>query len=139
MSKQTHLVGQQYSWGNYTLDFTVTYPSICMLTDLVTVGSIFYFGYLISQFPANYSLQRLPVGRAMAYACVAWGVTVTLLATTHNFAGLAVLRFIMGCCEAYLFPCCTMLLTMWYTNKEQPARTGITFSAFSSVSLIDIS
>lgn len=37
----TKLNGQDYSW----------------------LGSIFYFGYLFSQYPAGYLLQRLPMGK----------------------------------------------------------------------------
>lgn len=98
-----------------------------------TVGSIFYFGYLISQMPANYSLQKLPVGKALAGAVTFWGAVVMLLGAAQNFGGLAALRFLMGCAEAFLFPCCVILLTMFYTTSEQPTRTALTFSAFSSV------
>ena len=37
----TNLHGQDYAW----------------------LGSIFYFGYLFSQYPAGYLLQRLPIGK----------------------------------------------------------------------------
>lgn len=41
LQKGTHLHGQDYSW----------------------LSSIFYFGYLVAQYPAGYALQRLPTGR----------------------------------------------------------------------------
>lgn len=56
-----------------------------------------------------------------------------LMGATQNFAGLMVLRFIMGCFEAPLFPCVTLLNSMWYTRKEQPSRTAISFAVFSTV------
>ena len=41
LKQGTKLHGQDYSW----------------------LGSIFYFGYLFSQYPAGYLLQRLPIGK----------------------------------------------------------------------------
>lgn len=42
--KGNHLKGQDYSW----------------------TGSIFYFGYLIAQYPAGYAMQKLPIGKFLA-------------------------------------------------------------------------
>lgn len=39
-----HLKGQDYSW----------------------TSSIFYFGYLIAQYPAGYAMQKLPIGKYLA-------------------------------------------------------------------------
>ncbi|KAF5257814.1 hypothetical protein FOXYS1_11629 [Fusarium oxysporum] len=111
MTADTHLVGQQYSW----------------------VGSIFYFGWLIAEYPANLILQKMPVGKTVGVAVIGWGAIVMCLGATQNAAGLMVLRFIMGALEAPLFPAVTILNTMWYKKSEQPVRMAITFIAFSSL------
>ncbi|KAF4837641.1 putative transporter [Colletotrichum siamense] len=111
MNEDTHLVGQQYSW----------------------VGSIFYFGWLIAEYPANAVLQKLPVGKTVGTAVVAWGGCVMCLAAAQNAAGLMVLRFLMGVLESPLFPAVTILNTMWYKKSEQPVRMAITFTGFSSL------
>ncbi|RKK29165.1 hypothetical protein BFJ65_g1101 [Fusarium oxysporum f. sp. cepae] len=111
MTADTHLVGQQYSW----------------------VGSIFYFGWLIAEYPANLILQKMPVGKTVGVAVIGWGAIVMCLGATQNAAGLMVLRFIMGALEAPLFPAVTILNTMWYKKSEQPVRMAITFTAFSSL------
>ncbi|CAI6092377.1 unnamed protein product [Clonostachys chloroleuca] len=111
MSRDTHLVGQQYNW----------------------VGSIFYFGWLVAEYPANAVLQKLPVGKSVGGAVILWGVVVMCLGAAQDFAGLAVLRLIMGVLEAPLFPAVTILNTMWYKKSEQPVRMAITFTAFSSL------
>lgn len=98
------------------------------------VGSIFYFGWLIAEYPANAILQKLPVGKTVGVAVICWGIMVMLLGATKNAAGLMVLRFIMGALEAPLFPAVTILCTMWYKKSEQPVRMAWTFTAFSSVS-----
>lgn len=48
LQKGTHLHGQDYSW----------------------LSSIFYFGYLIAQYPAGYCLQRLPIGKFIGAATI---------------------------------------------------------------------
>lgn len=78
-------------------------------------------------------LQKLPVGKSVGGAVILWGVVVMCLGAAQNFAGLAVLRLIMGVLEAPLFPAVTILNTMWYKKSEQPVRMAITFTAFSSV------
>ena len=46
------LVGDQYSWAS----------------------SMFYFGYLAAQYPANYLLQRYKTARILSFAVISWGV-----------------------------------------------------------------
>ncbi|EEU36118.1 uncharacterized protein NECHADRAFT_53068 [Fusarium vanettenii 77-13-4] len=111
MNKDLKLVGQQYSWA----------------------ASIFYFGYMFFAYPANAILQKFRVGRCLAIACVGWGASVTLIAASPNFAVLMFLRFVMGATESFVFPCMTILISMWYTKREQPLRSAITFTSFSTL------
>jgi hypothetical protein len=46
LAKGTNLQGQDYSW----------------------LGSIFYFGYLLGQYPSGYLLQRLPIAKFLGFA-----------------------------------------------------------------------
>jgi sugar phosphate permease len=46
LAKGTNLKGQDYSW----------------------LGSIFYFGYLLGQYPSGYLLQRLPIAKFLGFA-----------------------------------------------------------------------
>lgn len=46
------LVGTEYSWAS----------------------SMFYFGYLIAQYPANYILQRYRTARILSISVITWGV-----------------------------------------------------------------
>jgi MFS transporter, ACS family, allantoate permease len=47
-----NLTGDQYSWGS----------------------SVFYFGYLVAQYPFNYLLQKYKTGRVLGYCVCSWGV-----------------------------------------------------------------
>ncbi|KAI4596299.1 hypothetical protein KJ359_005428 [Pestalotiopsis sp. 9143b] len=100
MRKDLGLVGSDYSW----------------------TSSLFYFGYLVAQGPSAYLLTKFPVGKYAAINIFLWGVMVTLCATTKNFTGLAILRFLMGVFESAIGPCWVTMMGMFYRNEEQGAR-----------------
>ncbi|ERS98986.1 hypothetical protein HMPREF1624_04181 [Sporothrix schenckii ATCC 58251] len=96
----THLHGQQYSW----------------------LASIFYFGYLVAQYPAGYLLQRYPAGRFLGASMLGWSVLLLTTPACRNFAGIATNRFLLGVTEAVVNPGFVLILSMWYTRDEQPLR-----------------
>jgi MFS family permease len=97
------LVGQQYQW----------------------LGSIFYFGYLIAQFPAGWLMQRLPVGKFLGFTGITWGIILMTTPACTNFAGIAANRFMLGLVEAAVNPGFVLVMSMWYTAQEQPLRLEI--------------
>lgn len=111
MNESLNLVGNQYSW----------------------LGSIFYFGYLIMEFPANYLLQKFPVSRTLVISFILWNIVLMCMAAANNFAQMAAMRFLLGMGETFLFPACSVITAMFYKKKEQPFRTAIWFSGFSSI------
>ncbi|KAL2866136.1 uncharacterized protein BJX67DRAFT_356653 [Aspergillus lucknowensis] len=94
------MTGQDYSWAT----------------------SIFYFGYLAGEFPANYLLQRLPTGKFAAWNLLVWGALVMLSGVARNFAGMAALRFLMGFFEAGIPPAWIQITAMFYKVPEQGTR-----------------
>jgi MFS transporter, ACS family, allantoate permease len=95
------------------------------------VGSIFYFGYLIFEYPSAILIQRLPVAKLLASTVMLWAILMCCTAATHNFAGLMVVRFIMGMTEAAVFPICSILTVMWYRRDEQPIRVAFWYNQVS--------
>lgn len=95
--------GQEYSW----------------------LATIFYFGYLIAQFPAGLAMQRLPVGKFLGATAVSWGIILMTTPACTNFAGIAANRFMLGLVEAAVNPGFVLVMSMWYTAKEQPLRLEI--------------
>lgn len=65
--------------------------------DFAWLGSIFYFGYLFWQPFAAYFLVKFPVRWHLATVVFIWGGLLGCTAACHNFAGLAVCRFLLGC------------------------------------------
>ncbi|KAH7118846.1 major facilitator superfamily domain-containing protein [Dendryphion nanum] len=100
LQKGTNLKGQDYSW----------------------LGSIFYFGYLVAQYPAGYLLQRLPIAKFLGSATLGWGIILITTPACKNFAGLAANRFLLGLLEATVNPGFVLIMSMWYTSSEQPLR-----------------
>ena len=66
LQKGTNLKGQDYSW----------------------LATIFYFGYLVSQYPSGYALQRLPIAKVLGFSALAWGVILITTPACTNFAGM---------------------------------------------------
>uniref|UniRef100_A0A093XJ86 Putative transporter n=1 Tax=Talaromyces marneffei PM1 TaxID=1077442 RepID=A0A093XJ86_TALMA len=111
MRADTHLVGNEYSW----------------------VGSIFYFGYLVFEYPAAFLIQRLPVAKFLSACLLGWAIILMCTAATNDFAGLATVRFLMGMLESVVFPICSIFTVMWWTTEEQPIRLAFWFNQLSSV------
>ncbi|PCD44651.1 hypothetical protein AU210_000108 [Fusarium oxysporum f. sp. radicis-cucumerinum] len=131
MTADTHLVGQQYSWGTCSWSNEAWKKLTTRHSEQLAPSSILA-GLSLST-SANLILQKMPVGKTVGVAVIGWGAIVMCLGATQNAAGLMVLRFIMGALEAPLFPAVTILNTMWYKKSEQPVRMAITFTAFSSL------
>ncbi|KAJ7339790.1 MFS general substrate transporter [Mycena albidolilacea] len=91
-----------------------------LITD--QLGTIFYLAYLVMQFPQNLALQRFPIAKWMSFNIFLWGVSLCCHAACHNFAGLMVVRTLLGACEGFLF-----VTAMFYTRREQGVRVGYWF------------
>ncbi|KAF5009778.1 hypothetical protein FDECE_4051 [Fusarium decemcellulare] len=111
LREDTGLVGDQYAW----------------------VGSSFYFGYLLWCFPSSQILQRLPIAKSMFVVMVVWGFVLIGAGFAHNFAGLVVSRVLLGALEAPVAPGNFLIMTMWYTRKEQPVRAGLFYTGLATI------
>jgi len=101
----THLTTNQYNW----------------------LGTIFYISYLVFEFPQNLCLQRFPVGKWMSVNIFVWAVALCAHAACKNFAGLFVVRIILGMCEGSITAGFMIVSSMFYTRTEQTLRVGYWF------------
>ncbi|KAJ4248711.1 hypothetical protein NW762_012549 [Fusarium torreyae] len=99
------------------------------------MASIFYFAYLIAEWPASYLAQRLPTGTIVSSFVIIWGAILCLTAACNNFAGLAVCRFLLGTFEAVITPAFMLIVSQWFRRETQPARAGLfyCFNGFGSM------
>lgn len=95
------------------------------MANEILIGSIFYFGYLVFQFPSGYLLQRLPIGTFLSLATIVWGIILITTPACHSFGGIATNRFFLGALEATVNPGFVLMMSMWYTSAEQPLRLEI--------------
>ncbi|TAQ86753.1 hypothetical protein B7494_g4914 [Chlorociboria aeruginascens] len=109
LSKDIHLVGNQYSW----------------------VSSIFYFGYFLFEYPTTILIQKLLVGKYIAATIIIWGVIVASTAACTSFQGLMMARFFTGMVEATISPAFLYVTSMWYTRDEIPSRMGVWYAGNS--------
>jgi MFS family permease len=94
LTEDNHLVGTQYSW----------------------VSSIFYFGYLLYEYPTTILIQRLRVSKYLTVVTFLWGAVVAVTAACSSFGGLATCRFLLGVAEATISPAFVYITSMWYVN-----------------------
>ncbi|KAJ7615528.1 MFS general substrate transporter [Roridomyces roridus] len=101
--KQTaHLTTNEYNW----------------------LGTVFYLSYLVFQFPQNLALQRFPVAKWLSFNIFVWAVSLCTHAACKNFAGLMVVRIMLGMSEGCIITGFLIVTSMFYTHKEQTVRVG---------------
>ncbi|KAK0120314.1 hypothetical protein ONS95_011720 [Cadophora gregata] len=82
ISKDTHLVGQQFS---------------CLTT-------LFYLAYMVCEAPANYLMQKFPLGKFLSLCMFFWGIIVLCIAFGKNWTDLMILRALQGAPECTISP-----------------------------------
>ncbi|KAJ3740443.1 MFS general substrate transporter [Lentinula detonsa] len=108
----THLTTNQY-YLNTAFDFRL--------------GTIFYLSYLVFEYPQNLALQKFPVGKWMSINIFVWSVALCCHAACTNFAGLFIVRLILGMCEGSITAGFMIVSSMFYTRNEQTLRVGYWF------------
>ncbi|KAH7367781.1 major facilitator superfamily domain-containing protein [Plectosphaerella cucumerina] len=123
--------------GTYLLQYidkqAMAYAAVFDLftSTSVTLGqyawfaSIFYFAYLIGEYPWIFLAQKTRLGKVVSACVLSWGAVLMLTALCKDFPGLAACRFFLGIFEAPITTCFMMMVSMWYVRSEQPFRAGI--------------
>lgn len=63
---------------------------------------------------------------------IVWSVLLCCHTAANNYAGILVLRFLLGMFEASISPAVMNIVSMFYTRQEQPLRMCI-FLAFNGM------
>ncbi|KAJ4487671.1 major facilitator superfamily domain-containing protein [Lentinula aciculospora] len=89
------------------------------------LSSVFYLTYLAFEYPQNFALQRLPVGKWMSVNISKLTFSLYLVrspprshAACHSFGGLFAVRFILGICEGAITP--GFMIVRVYFPSESP-------------------
>ncbi|SJL13496.1 uncharacterized protein ARMOST_16940 [Armillaria ostoyae] len=100
------------------------------------LGTIFYLGYLVFEFPQNLCLQRLPVGKWLSFNILVWAIALCMHAACKNVVGLFVVRMILGMAEGCITTGFMIVTSMFYTRTEQTLRVGYWFLMDGSAQII---
>lgn len=87
------------------------------------VGSSFYLGYLVFEYPANLILQKLPLSKVLSLAIILWGVVLMCHSACHAAATFLLCRTILGILEGFMNPAYIIMTSQWYRKEEQFMRT----------------
>lgn len=93
-------------------------------TEFATAVSIFYATYVTFETPLAMLMRKITPRNLLTALCVVWSLTTIFTGFISNIGGLYVTRLILGACEAGLFPCLNLYLTMVYRREEQAKRVS---------------
>ncbi|OAX32377.1 MFS general substrate transporter [Rhizopogon vinicolor AM-OR11-026] len=105
IQEATNLTANQYNW----------------------LGTVYSLGYLLFEYPQSLALQRFPVGKWLSINIFIWAIALACHAACKNFAGLVVVRFLLGVSEGSITAGFLILSSMFYTRREQTLRFGYWF------------
>ncbi|KAK5636908.1 hypothetical protein RRF57_012620 [Xylaria bambusicola] len=100
-----------------------------LLTPEGTVSQLYswlttciYIAILVVEYPQNYIIARVPLGKYLGFSIFAWGAVLASHAACTNFIGLVTVRTLLGIFESACQPAFVVLSAMWYRREEQAAR-----------------
>lgn len=94
-----------------------------------TCISILYVGYILMQIPSNMIVNKL--NRPSLFITIimfSWAIISTCCGAVQNYAGLVVIRLILGFVEAGFFGSALYYLSCWYTRKDLSFRNAVLYS-----------
>jgi MFS transporter, ACS family, tartrate transporter len=83
-------------------------------------ASLFFLGYILFEVPSNLCAHRFGARIWMTRILLTWGTVSSLTSLVPNGAWLYAARFMLGVCEAGLFPGMVYYMTLW-----MPARNRV--------------
>ncbi|OQE26037.1 hypothetical protein PENFLA_c007G09341 [Penicillium flavigenum] len=83
------------------------------------LGTFFYVGYIVAQWPGHYAMQKLPFGKFVAALVFMWGVILLLHCVATTYAALVVLRLALGAAESVVVPAMEVTIGMFFNRYEQ--------------------
>ncbi|KAL3478898.1 major facilitator superfamily domain-containing protein [Aspergillus californicus] len=82
------------------------------------VQSIYFISYIVFEVPSNMLLKRLTPRLWQSRIMLTWGIVLACHSAVQNKEALWALRFILGMCEAGMFPGLAAQLCGWYRSDE---------------------
>lgn len=124
----------------YTLNFVdkvlLNYAQVMGVTpalklkgnDYSNASSAFYYSVLVLSISNTIFLQKLPVGKWLAFCLCGWAIVTTCHAAVTDYQGLVAVRVVAGLFEAGIPPSLMLLTSQYYTRGEQASRFAIWYA-----------
>ncbi|KAJ5831723.1 hypothetical protein N7474_000034 [Penicillium riverlandense] len=96
--------------------------------EFSTAVSIFYATYVLFEAPWAVLMKKLTPRNILTGLCLVWSLTTVFTGFIQSVGSLYATRLILGACEAGLFPCLNLYLTMIYRREEQAKRVSYLMS-----------
>ncbi|CAG7970141.1 unnamed protein product [Penicillium nalgiovense] len=96
--------------------------------EFSTAVSIFYVTYVLFEAPWAVMMKKLTPRNILTGLCIIWSLTTIFTGFIESVGSLYATRLILGACEAGLFPCLNLYLTMVYRREEQAKRVSYLMS-----------
>lgn len=97
-------------------------------SEFSTAVSIFYVTYVLFEAPWAVLMKKLTPRNILTGLCIVWSLTTIFTGFIQSVRSLYATRLILGACEAGLFPCLNLYLTMVYRREEQAKRVSYLMS-----------
>jgi sugar phosphate permease len=89
------------------------------------LSALFFLGYFIFQVPGVMLARKRSATRLVALSLVAWGTLAAMTGVLRSFWMLALVRFLLGVAESFIFPAMLLLITRWFTRQERSRANTI--------------
>ena len=89
------------------------------------LGALFFCGYFAFQLPGAMLARRVSASRLIFGSLIAWGALAAATGVVRTFWLLAVIRFLLGVAESFIFPAMLLILTRWFTRAERSRANAI--------------
>lgn len=93
------------------------------------IASVFYVTFILFEMPTTLLMKKVQPKRMLAFIVISYSLTTIFTGFCHNFGGLLAARLVLGFCEAGLFPCLALYLTMVYSRVELAPRIAYLFAS----------
>ena len=90
-------------------------------SQLGVLLSAFYYGYVLAMAPVGCLAEKYGAQRVLAVGALVWSISTLLTGLISSFAGLLLLRLLLGVGESAAFPCASKLLA----QAVRVSRLGI--------------
>ena len=81
-------------------------------------AGVFFIGYFLFEVPSNLVLQRYGARVTISRIAIGWGLASMGLMFVTTPAAFYVLRFVLGACEAGLWPGLVLYVTYWFPTTR---------------------